>query len=53
MKSAKTLTVGYRDASTTELAELPGQSGQWFRITSGSWNGYWLRASDVVKLIGD
>ena len=53
MTSAKTLTVGFRDASTTELANLPGQSSQWFRISSGSWNGYWLRASDVVKLIGD
>jgi hypothetical protein len=52
MTSAKTRTVGYRQASTTELAELPGQSGQWFRVTSGIWRGYWLRASDVVKLPG-
>ena len=52
MTSAKTRTGGYRKASTTQLAELPGQTGLWFRVTSGSWNGYWLRASDVVKLIG-
>ena len=53
MTSAKTLTVGYREATTTELVALPGQTGLWFRVTSGSWNGHWLRASDVVKLLGN
>ena len=50
MTAARTLTVGRRENLTTELAELPGQSGLWFRVTSGSWSGYWLRASSVVKL---
>jgi hypothetical protein len=43
--------VTYRGADTTELRALPGQSGLWFRITSGTWNGYWLRASNVVVLV--
>jgi hypothetical protein len=50
MTGAKTVSVTRREATTTELAALPGQSGLWFRVTSGYWNGYWLRASDVVKL---
>ena len=51
MTAAKTTTVTYREASTTSVQELPGQTGMWFRVTSGSWTGYWLRASDVVKLL--
>jgi hypothetical protein len=35
---------------TTELRSLPGQAGSWFRLTTGPWQGYWLRASDVVYL---
>jgi hypothetical protein len=50
MTDARTRTVGRRENLTTELSELPGQTGLWFRVTSGSWSGYWLRASSVVKL---
>jgi hypothetical protein len=53
MTGAKTLTVGRRENLTTELTELPGQTGLWFRVTSGSWSGYWLRASSVVKLAAE
>jgi hypothetical protein len=51
MTTSKTVTVGYRRDSTTELRALPGQTGLWFRITSGAWTGYWMRASAVVRLI--
>jgi hypothetical protein len=51
MTSAKTITVNYREASTSELIAIPGQTGLWFHVTSGSWTEYWLRASDVVILL--
>jgi hypothetical protein len=45
----KTRTLGRTiKADTIALATIANQSGTWFRITSGSWDGYWLRASDVV-----
>jgi hypothetical protein len=50
MTAAKTVTVMGRLADTTELATISNQAGTWFRMTSGNWNGYWLRASDVVYL---
>jgi hypothetical protein len=53
MTTAKTATVSYREAATTELRSLPGQTGLWFRVTSGTWSGYWLRSSSVVRLIPD
>jgi hypothetical protein len=51
MVTAKTATVSYRKASTTQVQTLPGQTGMWYRVTSGNWKGYWLRASDVVRLL--
>jgi hypothetical protein len=50
MTAAKTVTVTGRVADTTQLAAISGQAGRWFRMTSGNWKGYWLRASDVVYL---
>jgi hypothetical protein len=50
MTAAKTVTVTGRLADSTELAAINGQAGLWFRMTSGNWQGYWLRASDVVYL---
>jgi hypothetical protein len=50
MTAAKTVTVMGRLADATELARIPNQTGTWFRMVSGNWNGYWLRASDVVYL---
>ena len=32
---------------------MPGQTGLWFRMTSGAWKGYWLRASNVVFRLAD
>jgi hypothetical protein len=51
MTGSKTATVSYRTADTTELRARPGQTGWWYRVTSGKWVGYWLRASDVVRLL--
>jgi len=51
MTGSKTATVPYRTADTTELSALPGQTGWWYRVTTGKWMGYWLRASDVVRLL--
>ncbi|HET6745720.1 MAG TPA: Ig-like domain-containing protein [Candidatus Limnocylindria bacterium] len=53
MTVAKTATVSYRQATTTQLRSLPGQTGLWFRVTSGTWSGYWLRSSSVVRLMPD
>jgi hypothetical protein len=50
MTAHKTVTVMGRLADTTELAIIANQAGSWFRMSSGNWNGYWLRASDVVYL---
>ena len=38
-------------AMPTELRAHAGPAGQWFRMTSGPWKGYWLRASTVVSLV--
>jgi hypothetical protein len=51
MTGSKTATVPYRKGTTTALQSLPGQSGLWFRVTSSTWSGYWLRASNVVVLV--
>jgi hypothetical protein len=51
MTAHKTLTLAVgRRADASELRSLPGQTGLWFHVTSGSWSGRWLRASDVVYL---
>jgi hypothetical protein len=50
MVAAKTATVAGGIDQATELAIIHGQTGSWFQMTSGSWSGYWLRASDVVYL---
>jgi hypothetical protein len=50
MTAYKTATVSRRSAEASELRRLPGQHGLWFHVTSGNWDGYWLRASDVVYL---
>jgi hypothetical protein len=53
MTAARTGTVVYQSAHTTELSARPGQSGLWYQVTSGTWKGYWLRASEVVRLIAE
>ena len=50
MTGSKTATTPYREGSSTELTALPGQSGLWFRMTSSTFKGYWLRSSNVVVL---
>jgi hypothetical protein len=50
MTAHKTVTVMGRLADTIELATIANQAGSWFRMSSGNWSGYWLRASDVVYL---
>jgi hypothetical protein len=39
-------------ADAAALETVVNQSGTWFRVTSGKWDGFWLRASDVVLLAG-
>lgn len=51
MTGSRTATTLYREADTTERRALPGQTGLWFKVTSGTWSGYWLRASNVVVLV--
>jgi hypothetical protein len=51
MTAARTSTGWYREGDAAELRALPGQTGKWFRMTSGPWRGYWLRASSVVTLV--
>jgi hypothetical protein len=51
LTGTRTSTGSYREGSAAEQRALPGQTGMWFRMTSGSWKGYWLRASTVVTLI--
>jgi len=36
--------------TTNTLRTLPNQSGYWFHVTDGAWNGYWMRQSAVVSL---
>jgi hypothetical protein len=50
MTGSRTATGGKRSGYATELRALPGQTGLWFRMTSGTFKGYWLRASNVVSL---
>jgi hypothetical protein len=51
MTATRTATGVYREGNAAELRALPGQTGLWFRMTSGTWKGYWLRASNVVTLV--
>jgi Bacterial Ig-like domain len=51
MRAARQSTGAYREGNAAELRALPGQTGLWFRMTSGTWKGYWLRASTVVTLV--
>ena len=51
MLAARQSTGAYREGNAAELRALPGQTGLWFRMTSGTWKGYWLRASTVVTLV--
>jgi hypothetical protein len=51
MLAARQSTGVYREGNAAELRALPGQTGLWFRMTSGTWKGYWLRASNVVTLV--
>lgn len=37
-------------ASVSALEAIPNQAGLWFRVESGAWSGYMMRASDVVHL---
>ncbi len=36
--------------TTNTLRRLPNQSGYWFHVTDGTWDGYWMHRSDVVHL---
>ena len=50
--ATRTATAAFnREGDAAELRALPGQTGMWFRMTSGTWKGYWLRASTVVSLV--
>ena len=50
--ATRTATAAFnREGDAAELRALPGQTGMWFRMTSGTWKGYWLRASTVVTLL--
>lgn len=51
MTGARTVTTPYRSADSTELRAIAGQTGLWFRMTSGAFKGYWLRSSSVVFLV--
>jgi len=51
MTAARTATGLYREGNAAEQRSLPGQTGMWFRMTSGPWKGYWLRGSSVVTLV--
>jgi hypothetical protein len=35
-------------ADAVALEKVVNQAGTWFRVAGGKWDGYWLRASDVV-----
>jgi hypothetical protein len=49
MTAQKTATVSRAvGAQAAKLRAFPNQAGSWFKIMSGTWSGYWLRASDVV-----
>ncbi len=53
MTVEKTVTRGAtREFEAAALETVPNQGGAWFRVTSGTWAGYWLRSSDVVLLAG-
>jgi hypothetical protein len=39
--------------TTNTLRKLPNQSGYWFHVTDGTWDGYWLHRSDAVHLADD
>jgi hypothetical protein len=41
-----------KTADVSVLQAIVNQSGTWFRVRSGTWDGYWLRSSDVVTLTG-
>jgi hypothetical protein len=51
MTGTRTSTGVYREGNAAELRALPGQTGLWFRMTSGPWKGHWLRASTFVTLV--
>ena len=40
-------------ARTSKVARLPGQDGTWFYMVNGALAGYWVRASDEVRLRTD
>jgi hypothetical protein len=49
MTAQKTATVSRAvGAQAAKLRAFPNQAGGWFKIVSGTWSGFWLRASDVV-----
>ena len=51
--AAKTRTLRWTaTAYASALETVVNQAGTWFRVTSGKWDGYWLRASDVVVKSG-
>ncbi|MGH2489003.1 MAG: N-acetylmuramoyl-L-alanine amidase, partial [Candidatus Limnocylindria bacterium] len=37
-------------ATTTEKSTIPNQGGNWYYVTSGVWDGYWIQESPGVTL---
>jgi PKD repeat protein len=37
-------------ATTTEKSTIPNQSGNWYYVTSGIWDGFWVQESPGVTL---
>jgi Lysyl oxidase len=37
-------------AQAARRARIPGQDGRWFYVTSGTWDGYWIRDTAKVEL---
>jgi hypothetical protein len=51
MTASRTGTLAWNSgAKTSTRRTLPNQSGYWFYVTNGMWEGYWLRQSDALYL---
>jgi hypothetical protein len=42
-----------RQATVVRVSRIPGQQGRWFLVTSGTWDGYWLRDTAGVDLVAE
>jgi len=51
MTAQKTYTLGATSSAyTSQRGTFTVQSGTWFYVSSGVWNGYWIRQSSVAYL---